>query len=294
MRVRPLFLAMAFLWLVGCGAPPFPAPPSPTASPTVRPTVASPLPPSPTPSPTVEPMGDGEALVIGYSVEGRPLIVVRFGTGPRHRMIVAGIHGGYEWNTVELAGRMIEALHADEIVVPPDVSLFVLPEMNPDGMLRGKGIQGRANANGVDLNRNFPWNWAPDWNRAGCWNHAPITAGSAPFSEPETRALRDFLARPDVHVEALVSYHSAALGIFPAGWPQAPEPRSVALAQALARATGYRYPPNDGGCELTGQMVDWLAWELGIPAVDIELSTHMDIDWERNLRALSVFLSREW
>ncbi len=264
--------------------------PSPTATASATPTPSPTPSPTPVPTATLPPLEAGGALVIGYSVEGRPLTVYRFGQGPHQRLIVAGIHGGYEWNTVALAETLLARLQDGSIPVPEAVTLFLLPNLNPDGYARQKGALGRANARGVDLNRNFPWNWAPDWDRAGCWNYAPITAGSGPFSEPETRALRDFLLRPDVHPEALVSYHSAALGIFPGGWPQ-PHPPSVELAQTLAQATGYPYPPMDYGCQLTGQLVDWTAWVLGIPSVDIELSNHRDIDWPQARAALQVLFT---
>ncbi len=286
-------------------APP-PSPPSPTVTvgPSHTPTAS--LTPTPSPSPTwtptptqtptatLPPLIDGGSLTIGYSVEGRPLTVYRFGQGPRQRMIIGGIHGGYEWNTVALVEALLERLRNGAVAVPEDVSLFVLPNLNPDGYARHKGIFGRANARGVDLNRNFAWNWAPDWNRAGCWNAAPITAGAGPFSEPETRALRDFLLRPDVHLDALVSYHSAALGVFPAGYPDHQGPRSTRLAQAIARVTGYRYPPAGGGCQLTGQLVDWVAFTLDVPAVDVELSTHHDLDLEQNLAVLRLLLTLAW
>ena len=269
--------------------------PSPTAEPTATATSTGTPSPTPTvpPSPTatLEPIPEGGSLVIGYSVEGRPLTVHRFGHGPHQRFILAGIHGGYEWNTVLLAERLLGVLQRGEISAPDEVTLFLLPNLNPDGYARDKGYQGRANARGVDLNRNFPWNWAIDWDRRGCWNYAPITAGPAPLSEPETQALAAFLHRPDVHPEALVSYHSAALGIFPAGWPHELHPPSVALARTLALATGYRYPPRDYGCQLTGQLVDWVAFTLGIPAVDVELSNHHDPDLRQNLVALHLLLT---
>ncbi len=273
------------------------APPTrpPTSTPTATATATPPptLTPTPSPSPTatLPPIPPGGSLVIGYSLEGRPLTVYRFGQGPHQRMILAGIHGGYEWNTVVLAEALLGVLQRGEITVPAEVTLFVLPNLNPDGYARQKGPLGRANARGVDLNRNFPWNWAPDWDRTGCWNYAPITAGAAPLSEPETQALAAFLQRPDVHPEALVSYHSAALGIFPAGWPNSPGPQSSALAQALAQVTGYRYPPLDYGCELTGQLVDWTAFALGIPSVDVELTNHQDPDLRQNLAALRLLLT---
>lgn len=239
-------------------------------------------PPTPTPDPAFTPE------IIGHSVAGRPLEVYRFGSGTRVRMLVAGIHGGYEWNTIALAHELIAELQARPQPVPPDRTLYILPALNPDGAARSNSYAGRANDHGVDLNRNWPVRWLPDWPRAGCWAHLPIGAGPDPASEPETRALMSFLL--ERRVEALVSYHSAALGVF-AGLDPDHAP-SLDLAARLAEATGYPYPPIDTGCLYTGQLVDWAA-ASGIAAVDVELSTHWSTDLRQNLALLAVFLAWE-
>ena len=239
---------------------------------------------TPYPSPTSTPENISRQI-IGTSVAGRPLEVYQFGNGPIEKMIVAGIHGGYEYNTIILADELIEYLINYPDVIPPDHTLFILRAFNPDGFARSRGFGGRANDNNVDLNRNFPSKWQPDWPRSGCWDYIPITGGSAAASEPETRALIDFITSQDL--KALISYHSAALGIFPGGQPV--DPASVSLAEAIAAVSDYPYPPIEAGCVYTGQFVDW-AVDQGIPAVDIELTNHQDSDFAINLGILSVFL----
>ncbi len=257
--------------------------PSATASP-LPPTI-TPLPPTSTSIPPSSTPEIQQPQVIGSSVAGRPLEVFQFGIGPVKKMIVAGIHGGYEWNTIELADELIDYLDNYPEVVPPDQTLYILRALNPDGLARSKGFGGRANENNVDINRNFPSNWQAEWPRAGCWDYIPITGGKAAASEPETRALMSFIQAHDI--QALISYHSAALGIFPGGQP--PDAGSLSLAEALAAVSDYPYPPIDAGCVYTGQFVDW-ASDQGIPAVDIELTNHQDSDFEKNLAILSVFL----
>ena len=224
-------------------------------------------------------------MVIGYSTAGRPIEVYRFGSGPSERLIIAGIHGGYEWNTIALADELIDYLKQHPQAIPPGVSLYILRALNPDGEARSHGYNGRANENGVDLNRNFPVGWQPDWSRDGCWNYVPITAGTHPASEIETIALMGFVQSHNF--DALISYHSAALGIFAGGRP--PDPESVRLAEAVAAVSDYPYPPIKTGCEYTGQLADW-ASQLGIAALDIELTNHEDTDFEQNLKILFVFL----
>jgi protein MpaA len=85
-------------------------------------------------------------------------------------LIVGCIHGN------ECAGESILSalLH---IAPRPGVQLWLVAQMNPDGTAAGT----RQNADGVDLNRNFPFGWRP-------LTEPTYFAGPRPLSEPETRA----------------------------------------------------------------------------------------------------------
>jgi hypothetical protein len=252
--------------------------------PTITPNPYSTLIVAQTPTPFA--LDDGtRPLMIGSSVSGRPIEVYTFGNGMHQRMIVAGIHGGYEWNTIALADELLRHIHDNPGVIPNDVTLYVLRNLNPDGDARSHGYDGRVNDHGVDLNRNFPTNWAATWDREGCWDYTPTTGGTGPGSEPETRVLMNFLKTHKV--EVLISYHSAALGVFPGGEPW--EKKSIEFARALAKVTDYSFPPIDTGCKFTGTLADY-AVELGAVSVDMELSTHKYTDFKENLRALDVLL----
>jgi len=224
--------------------------------------------------------------IVGYSVSGRPLEVYTFGQGEKQVMIVAGIHGGYEWNTIALADELIIYINGHPEIIPSDTTLFILRNMNPDGDARAHTVDGRVNDHGVDLNRNFPENWQSEWDRDGCWDYTATTGGTAPGSEPETRAVINFLSTRKV--VALISYHSAALGIFPGGEPW--DEDSIEFAKALAKATKYPFPPIDTGCVYTGTLADY-AVSLGADAVDMELRNHRDTDFSQNLKALKVLLN---
>ncbi len=227
----------------------------------------------------------GQRFVIGYSVASRPLEVYRYGWGERKKMIVAAIHGGYEWNTMELAKMLMAHLMDHPELIPSDQTLYILPLLNPDGETRSHWIEGRANEHGADINRNFDANWKSDWYRVGCWNSLPITAGTGPFSEPEAAALRDFVLANQI--EALISYHSSGHEIYAGGVP--PDADSLSLALALEHASGYDYPPHSSPCEMTGQLIDWASAQ-GIAAVDIELTYHQEVDYEPNELILEAFL----
>lgn len=233
-------------------------------------------------------LADGpRPMVIGFSLAARPIEVYTFGAGEKEYLIVAGIHGGYEWNTIALANELITHIHENPGVIPTDVTLYIIRNMNPDGEARAHNVDGRVNNNGVDLNRNFPSeNWIAEWDRDGCWIYRPTTGGAYGGSEPETRSVMGFISSRNL--EAVISYHSAALGVFPGGVPWTGA--SKRLASALAKATGYPYPPIDTGCEYTGTLADW-AVENGVgAAVDMELRNHRDTDFEENLEALKAFL----
>jgi len=229
-----------------------------------------------------------QSNIIGLSHLGRPIDVYTFGNGDREYLIVAGIHGGYEGNTIGLANELIRHITNHPEIIPEDATLYIIRNMNPDGEARDSGVDGRVNNRGVDLNRNFPSdNWVADWDRDGCWVWRPTTGGAHGGSEPETRSVMSFISTH--RIQAVISYHSAALGVFPGGVPWTAD--SIRLAKRLAKATGYPYPPVDTGCEYTGTLADW-AVENGVgAAVDMELTNHKDTDFKQNLEALKVLLS---
>ena len=239
-----------------------------------------------TPTPFVFTTGNAPRL-IGYSVLNRPIDVYTFGQGENQYLIIAGIHGGYEGNTVDLANELMVYISQHPEVIPSGSTLYIIPDMNPDAVARGRNVDARVNANGVDLNRNFPTpNWVADWDHTNCWNDRPTTGGTYGGSEPETKAVMNFLISH--RIQAMISYHSAALGVFPGGdpWQRA----SKDLAAGLSKVTGYPYPPIDIGCTYTGTLADW-AVEHGVgAAVDMELANHQDSDFDPNLKAMKLLV----
>ena len=118
-------------------------------------------------------------IVFGHSVQGRPLRALEVGD-PRsaHRVLVVGcIHGN------ESAGMPVVWQLARS---RPRFDLWLVPNLNPDGYAAGT----RQNADGVDLNRNFPSQWLRIGRRG-----SPQWSGPRPLSEPETRAIRELILR---------------------------------------------------------------------------------------------------
>jgi hypothetical protein len=218
----------------------------------------------------------------GTSVQGRPLTVYRLGTGPSKRMIIGGIHGGYEWNTVELVSQTLTHLQQNLELVPECVTLYIAPCANPDGYAKAFDLSGRTNANDVDLNRNWAYNHQP----TATHGTRPVLAGEEAFSEPETASLSAFIV--DNKIEWVIFYHSAMGKIFSGA--ERESCYTDELAEMMSQATGYPYDPAGiPGQITTGDAIDWLSRE-GIAGIEIELTNHHDIEWERNLAGVLAFL----
>jgi protein MpaA len=128
-------------------------------------------------------------VTIGHSVRGRPLVARVIGpdSAPRKILLVGCIHGN------ECAGRAILTAIARRRPLP-GVQLWLVQEMNPDGTAAGT----RQNADGVDLNRNFPYQWRPI-------SDPTYYSGPHPASEPETRAAMRLIRR--IRPAVTIWYH---------------------------------------------------------------------------------------
>lgn len=235
---------------------------------------------------------------IGNSVGGRPIYSYRLGSGAIDIVIVGGIHGGYEWNTVVLAEEFLSHFQVREADVSPAIALHIVPNANPDGLAVVSGVDGifqptevisntlagRFNANGVDLNRN----WDCLWTAQALWRDQTVSAGIHPFSEPETESLSRFFLEID---PALVIFlHSAAEAVYVSGCPD-PDPVSAEMAAIYGLAANYPVYPTFDHYTITGDAGDWLTTQA-IPSFTVELSSHETTDWDRNLEGLMAILEK--
>lgn len=234
-----------------------------------------------------------EQRIIGGSVQNRPIEVYRFGTGDTELLYVGGVHGGYEWNSILLAYEFIDYLDANLSTIPGNLTISVIPNLNPDGLYQATGLEGRFattditdysmhntgegrfNANNVDLNRNFACNWAPE----STWRGQVVSAGSAPFSEPEAQALRDYVR--ETNPAAAVFWHSRANAVYASECNDGVLPETLKLMNTYADAAGYAAVPSFDAYPITGDMEGWLA-SIGIPAVTVELDTRTSTEWQQN------------
>jgi hypothetical protein len=233
----------------------------------------------------------------GRSVQGRPLVALRIALNDgvkRPEALVAGNIHGNEWIGNRLAVSVAQRLANDADTDPwvgsllKRIDFYVIPCINPDGYVateeeRGKPRTGRKirhNANGVDLNRNFPLPATRTIQIAMAGSTDKDSAfygGEAPYSEPETRAVRDFVAAH--HFFADIDFHSAWGTIFP---PKCPDNRCVKLFRemfkpAIARQRRpYQLIMFPQGDTYTGEMEDTLYYDYGILAVCWEISFEAD------------------
>ncbi len=131
------------------------------------------------------PAAAAERDLIGRSVQGRPIHAILKGDPQASlRVLVFGAIHGNEPAGIRVARRLLAA------PAPRGVALRVVPNLNPDGLAAGT----RGNAHGVDLNRNFPYDWQP----LGGGEYS----GPRGLSEPESRAAWRLIraTEPDVTI----------------------------------------------------------------------------------------------
>ncbi len=248
---------------------------TPYTSPTPTPSVIS-IPPL-APTAAIRPIAVPDAFVYGRSVEGRDLYARRIGEGTTVIMLVGGIHGGFEANTVTLVEEMVSYFEATPGRVLPGITLILIPSANPDGLTRGRNLSGRFNANGVDLNRN----WACGWEPTAFFGEQTISPGPEPFSEPETESLAALIN--DIRPAIVLFYHSAANGIFAGDCDSSGN--SSRMAQILGAATGYNFGSAFTDYAVTGTASAWVDG-LGLSAAAVELSSADQTEFDRNLRGV--------
>jgi murein peptide amidase A len=150
----------------------------------------------------------------GFSFNQRPLVIKDLAPSMEEEerfrvLLLGGIHGD-EYSSISIIFKWLELFshNAQE----GGFHWRIAPLANPDGLLDGSKAQ-RENANGVDLNRNFP---SRDWNdkAAEYWQvntgrNPRRFPGNAAASEPEVQWILDQIEefQPDVIISVHAPYH---------------------------------------------------------------------------------------
>lgn len=243
---------------------------------------------------------------IGTSVLGRPLRVIKFGTGTKEVLYCASTHAN-EWITSILLMKFLEnisksyvnnlnifGINARELF--NNVSLYIVPMVNPDGVdlvtgffsetswtyTNAKRIADnfpdipfpngwKANIEGIDLNLQFPagWDQAKEIKYAqGFTKPAPRDfVGYGPLTAPESVALYNFTLRHNFSL--MITYHTQGRVIYYQYQDQTP-PNSKKIAEEFARISGYTAEQVPENSSFAG-FKDWFILYYNRPGFTIEV-----------------------
>ena len=229
---------------------------------------------TPTTQPSVE--------EIGKSVENRPILAYKLGSGKNIVLGIGGLHTGVENVTSDLALMVNTYFQDNPSLIPNNVTLYVIPVANPDGYAKNM----HTNANLVDLNRNW---CSANWASATTHIDVPVSGGSVCNSEPETKALSQFIISKDVKI--IFVWHSRGAMV---------EDNATAkknkLGTLFSTTVGYEYVPKWVLYPITGQLIDYAEEKLKKAAFDVELNStsindpNFSTDLENNKRAVKELL----
>jgi hypothetical protein len=243
--------------------------------------------------------------VIGSSEYGRKIYAVSLGKG-KSSIFINGSHHAREWLTTSLNMYMIDqyaqAYQNGNKISGYDVkstlnntTIWFVPMVNPDGVtLQQYGLKAfptsvhkdlikmndgstdfkrwKANAKGVDLNRQYAADWADirfDPGKPYYKNYK----GSQPSSAAEVKAILNFVS--EIDPEATIAYHSSGEILFwnfhqTGSWYT----RDHAYAKQIGNMTGYSlvYPganPSGGG------FTDWFIIAYKRPGFTPEIARYV-------------------
>lgn len=238
-------------------------------------------------------------VTVGQSLEGREIFAVRVGAtsqqGEKPAIVFSAMQHAREWvagaTALYLANELAEGYGVDpRITAALDaVDVYIAPVINPDGYVWTWDVERlwrknrRNNGNGtmgVDLNRNFSVGWGLNGGSSAT-SSSDTFRGVAPFSEPESTALSNFIASIP-SARAHVDLHSfSELILSPWGWTEDPTDDAAAfdvlndaLQDAIAGVNGRVYTAGPAGSTLyiaSGTAPDWSYGDRGIFGWTIEL-----------------------
>lgn len=243
---------------------------------------------------------------IGKTIQGRDIWAVQFNTSKdaltsndptktsaKPGIVFMGNHHAREHVSAELPLMLVEYL-AKNYGVDREITdlidrrdIFFIPMVNPDGVeydiasgnyrMQRKNMRPNGSGKvGVDLNRNYGYKWGT--GGSSTQPSSDVYMGAAPFSEPETQAIKAFVeARPNLKV--LLSFHTfSELILYPWGhtYDSIAKKDDLATYETMARkmATWNRYTPEQSSdlYIASGDTTDWSYGALGIFSFTFELS----------------------
>ncbi|MEK7355942.1 MAG: M14 family metallopeptidase [Bdellovibrionota bacterium] len=234
---------------------------------------------------------------IGKSVEGRDIYRIRISgdlvNGADHpAAIFMGGHHAREHLSMEiplmLAEKLLSAYATDPTIktLVDNREIHIVPMVNPDGaehdvdggnykMWRKNMSKNKDGTSGVDLNRNYGYGWGTGGSSKRGSDETYM--GTAPFSEPETQAIKALVDKT-VNANVLLSFHTfSELILYPWGGVYDPisDAKDLAVFQTMAKkmSTWNGYTPEQSSdlYIASGDTTDWAYAEHKIFAFTFEL-----------------------
>jgi predicted deacylase len=189
----------------------------------------------------------------GVSVQGRSIRSTTFGHGPRRVLWIGGIHGDEREGALATASLIDAAASVRN--AEDRITLLLVEDINPDGT----AMRVRGNANGVDLNRNFP---APNFRQERQF-------GMEPLSQPESRLLHDLILEFKPHlVMVMHSWRGSHFINF--------DGPARHLAERLAALSGYELRASSDIAPTPGSLGSWVGNTLRLPILTLEYERGRD------------------
>jgi len=237
---------------------------------------------------------------LGTSLENRNIYALKisdnvYNDEEEAEVLFIGCHHAREWISVEvpylLAKYLLENYDTEEEVrnLVDRSEIWIVPLLNPDGLeysiyyYRYWRKNRRDNGDGsfgVDLNRNYGYQWGLDNEGSSSNPDSEIYRGTQSFSEPETQVIRDLLGGHQF--QYLISYHSYSQKIlYPWGYKNDASDQDTLLRE-LAKNMSIRMEQSNGRVydygraadslyTTNGDTTDWSFGTYGIPSYTIEL-----------------------
>jgi len=247
-----------------------------------------------------------EISLIGTSVLGKNIPVVRFGTGAKEIFYCAATHAN-EWITAPLLMKFLENLSKSYVngvniygqnprQLFSDVSLYLVPMVNPDGVDLVTGLLApgsrafnqaqaisnnfpdipfpngwKANIEGIDLNLQFPAGWEEAKRikyEQGFDKSAPRDfVGFGPLTAPEAVALYNFTLRHNFRL--IITYHTQGRVIY-YKYQDITPPNATQIANLFAEVSGYSVENVPPESSFAGYK-DWFVYYYNRPGFTIEV-----------------------
>ncbi|NEW61553.1 peptidase [Sulfurovum sp. bin170] len=245
---------------------------------------------------------------IGKSYEDRDILLATISLNVAYAnlkpaLLFTGTVHAREWIGNELGIEFIDYLlknynsNPEILNTLTNNTLYLVPCLNPDGFEYSRlhfsfwRKNRRDNGDGtfgVDLNRNFPVGYKKSTNTA-----SNVYGGTEPFSEPETRAMRDFV-KSHKNITIALDYHSQGNVFFPAHkFNHEKELEGTDLNTLCAnmnyhinKVTGRKYGINRGKppTKLISGSGREFYYSKGILAVVVEVGTRNIPDYMQNMK----------